>query len=353
MKFTPKSLSVSCAQKSGEKKCPQTSFFLRVLADFQCQSRGPSMPRPLPTFNGFIGQRKRVGLLQRLVDGARATGSALPPLMFVGPSGCGKTSFARATAVAFGTDLCYLLATAKTRPQEIYETLRQVSFGDILFIDEAHSLVRDAQQALYLALDKHKIPAVGEKGKSGQCLESVAEFTLILATNYPGEVRKSLRSRTTPVEFDTYQQSELKAIAQAAVAENINLTAQAAGLIAKTAQGSPRQVRTRLQNLKLFVPAAREYTINHVRDYLNSEGIDVHGLTTMQRNYLTILANSPKQRCGLDHMASKLGVDPKYIRQEIECYLVELNYVEVLSSHVRQLTPRGWELAKTFPEQKE
>jgi Holliday junction DNA helicase RuvB len=265
------------------------------------------------------------------------------------PSGFGKTGFAKALATALGTQMHPVFASASVRPQEIYLALRQMDFGDVLFVDEAHSLERNAQQALYTAVDEYKIPALSENGRPSLATESIAEFTLVLATNQPGQITTALRNRAVPLSFSRYSIRELRAIAkQIASQSNIRLSAQAAGLIAASAQGTPRRVHLLMQVLSLLAPSATEFTLAMVRSCLNYEGIDKHGLTVLQRTYMQRLSEVPKQSCSLNHLAFRLGIDARYVTQEVECYLIETGLIEITSKNSRRLTLLGMELVKQF-----
>jgi len=170
-------------------------------------------------------------------------------------------------------------------------------------------------------------------------------FTLVLATNTPGRILKALTNRAIQLQFQAYSNRELRAIAlHIAKQEGIQISPQAARLIAEAAQGTPRRVFQRVQILRLFAPKAAEYTLRLVRECLASEGIDSYGLTIVQRSYLRILAAVPKQQCVLEHLAVRIGLDARFVREEIEYFLAENGYIEIRSNNARRLTQKGNEL---------
>jgi Holliday junction resolvasome RuvABC ATP-dependent DNA helicase subunit len=232
--------------------------------------------------------------------------------------------------------------------------LQALRFGDIFFIDEAHSLCPDAQQVLYVALDQYKAPTTHKKGLQRDRFVSVASFTLVLATNEPGRLKKSLRSRLERVEFDPYTIPELKAIAQRIAGyEGIELTPQAARRLAEVAQGSPRTVCHRLQTLQYHYPRVTRLGQEHIDNLLDSEGIDHNGLWPYQRHYLAVLAESRHGSCSLERFAVTLGCDTLYIRQEIEPYLVEQGFVEFQSHRGRVITQKGRSMVEYFSVHKD
>jgi Holliday junction DNA helicase RuvB len=303
------------------------------------------MGRQLRTFQDFIGQRRLVRHLERLIWGAQAHGEPVVPLLLIAPSGSGKTEMARAVAAAYGSQLHSLLASRRTQPAHICAVLRELRHGDVFFIDEAHSLGRDPQQVLYLALDEQRIPATPERGGAPIRYESIARFTLALATNEPGALKPAFCRRLVTLEFDPYTARELKAIAEREAADRgISLSPQAAGALAEVAQGSPGRVARLVHNLRHFWPDQTELGTELVRRFLLSEGIDEHGLTPLQRQYLRALAAAPTGRSRLEGLAVRLGCDVRYVRVEIEPYLVEQALVDPHSDRGRMITAKGLNL---------
>jgi len=73
------------------------------------------MARSPKTFNEFIGQRRVVGHLTRLIAGAQELGRPCPSLLLTAPSGFGKTSLACAVAQEYGSTLQMILAGPESR----------------------------------------------------------------------------------------------------------------------------------------------------------------------------------------------------------------------------------------------
>lgn len=310
------------------------------------------MGRPAAAFHRLVGQRRVVGHVRRLIVGAKAHGDSCASMLLTGPTGSGKTTMAAAIAADYGSQFHVLLAGADTKPTAICRVLSELKHGDVFLIDEAHSLSSDAQQVLFLALDQRKIPRLTERGIDRSAFESIAEFTLMLATNLPGRIKQALRSRLTRIEFDPYTQKELKAIAeQIAEAYSINLSPQAANLLATTAQGSPRCIKNRIRDLRHFWSAVKDLTKDHVRTFLDSEGIDEHGFTPHQRAYLKALAAMPNGRCNVERLAVRLGCDTANVRQEVEVYLIEQGLVDPTSRLGRGLTPKGLQIVQSLPHE--
>lgn len=300
------------------------------------------MARPVKRFHEFIGQQPVVEHVQRLIHGAKVCGEACTSLLLVGTAGSGKTSIAKAVAAEYGSDFQTLLAGSDTKPAEICELLREVRHGDVVLIDEAHALGSDAQQILYLALDEWRVPTANGRGVCRSDCESIAKFTLILATNEPGRLKLALRSRLTRIEFAPYTLAELKEIAQSiAQVGGIEISPQAANLLAQVAHGSPRSIARRLANLRHYFPGVTLLSKDHVRTFLASEGLDDDGLSRHQRQYLQHLGQLGDGYGNIERLAIKLGCDAANVRQEIEPLLVERGLVDPTSRRGRRLTDAG------------
>ena len=307
------------------------------------------MARPAATFHQFVGQRRVVGHVQRLIAGAKSAGDPCTSMLLTGPAGSGKSAMAEAIAADYGSQFHVLLAGTDTKPADICRILGQLRHGDVFLVDEIHSLPADAQQIFFVALDQWKMPQLTERGIDRSTFVSIAKFTLIAATNEPGRIKQALRSRLTRIEFDSYNPKELKTIAER-IAESlgISISPQAANLLAATAQGSPRCVKRRILDLRHFWSGVNALTKDHVRAFLDSEGIDEYGLTPHQRKYLIALAGMPKGQCNVERLAIKLGCDVANVRQEVEAYLIEQGYVDPASRLGRGITPTGLEIVQSL-----
>ena len=303
------------------------------------------MPRPPKTFNGFVGQTRITRFIKKLLSGAKLRGDACPSMMFIGKTGHGKTSLAEATVTEYGSDLHLLFSGQDVSPYKICTVLQEVQQTDFVIIDEAHSLKLDTQHILHLAWDKGKIPAVSENQIDRSEFIDIPDFTMILCTNHPGKVNKALRSRLLSVEFDPYNEKELKMIADKIAEERgLAITGQAANLLARVAQGSPRTTQRRMDILFTLCSHDQAINLSHVQELLDEEGIDQHGFSPYQRQYLNHLMENPRGVCSIERLAARIGCGKDYLKLEVEPYLIEQDYVEVFSSRGRKITLKGMNL---------
>jgi Holliday junction DNA helicase RuvB len=260
----------------------------------------------------------------------------------------GKTALATAIAREYGrarpdatiSNFTRILAGARIT-RTIVEKLSALDFGDFLFVDEIHSLDREAQELLNIAIDERRtLACVDDKLDRGQS-QSVAEFTLIGATTEPGKMTHALRSRLIQITLDPYELRELKAIAEKAASDlGLKLTAQAARHLAERSQQTPRSIEGLLRRLAVTRYGVVAVDQQVVRSFLEELGIDERGLEGVQQRYLKTLAAAAGRPTSLTVLESRLGMDPAYLRSDVEPHLLHLGLVEI-GAGGRSLTEKG------------
>lgn len=302
------------------------------------------MARPLPQFNGFVGQSQAVLILKRQIEGGKKLAQPLSNTIFLGPSGVGKTHLARAVAKELGTTL--VIVSGYATLEEVVGKVRELNVGDVLFIDEAHNLAPKVQEAMYAVIDSRRLPEWAAKGVpvpdgSGDDPLAVKPATLILATDRPGELLNAMRKRIAlSIELQYYTPRELKDIVDVLATEKqILLSSQASHRIAKISQGLPRCARHHLEKLQMHFPEAvsQQIGLPELQEYQSDFGISENGLTRLQTEYLIALGH--QGTASIETIAATLGQDVYWVRQELESYLLRLHFVKI--------GPRGRELTST------
>ena len=302
------------------------------------------MPRPIPTWHGFVGQRDIVASLAEHARGAVQKAVTLPHVLLSGQSGVGKTHLARAVSADMQTGFHDHCCDRQTKKIDVAEKLAAVKKGDIVFLDEIHALPADGQEMLYVAIDGLRVPKIDAEKRRlvPNQWTSIPAFTLILATDQPGRLLKALRQR-----FDLcytlaeYSIPELRQIVFNTAAEiNILLTPQAATRLAEAARGIPRLARNRMKSFRVSMPdTSVEITRGMVDRYLRSIGIDDENLTRNDIRYLRELLKRGG-RLSLANLAVLLGTDIRQVQAEIEGYLHHRGWIGI-DSRGRFLTPEG------------
>ena len=294
------------------------------------------MPRRPPKFNEFIGHKKLVDPLRQQLAGAQARNEPLPHLLLIGPSGVGKTKLAEALASESGTGITKVMGHIS--PAKLAAECTGMEKGDFLFIDECHDAKPPVQEMLFRVIDENKVPLPDTK--SSEC--EVKPITLVLATDQPGVLLNALRKRfPNQIRLGYYSVAELREIVdQLATELNLLISPQVAGLIAEVSAGLPRRAKHHLQKLRLHFPDSEQCQIGlpQANEFLRAFGINKQGLGNEEREYLSFLET--EGRASLESLALLLGLDNRFVRQEIEPLLTRKRLVRI-GQRGRELTQKG------------
>ncbi len=307
---------------------------------------------PTTSFHGFVGQVKIVHRLKSYCTGAKAKNTPLLHLLFIGPTGSGKSMLAKATAAEMKTDYRTVFASSGTTRYGLIELARTLKKSDLLFIDEVHALGGECQELLYAFMDGRRAPKIDTERKRivENEWEELQEFTVIAATDRPGEVRQPLVARMQRICFVAYRLDELRQIALNHASKlGMLLTKQAATLIAEAARGNPRQTRKLLDSLHASAKdTSQEVSKGTVNTHLASVlDIDTHNLDGDDRRYLISLRNQGS--LSLANLTVLVSRDADTLQREVEPFLIKLGFLTI-GGHGRRLTPTGLALAKELAQ---
>jgi DNA polymerase III gamma/tau subunit len=194
------------------------------------------------TWNEIVGQTTAVDTLTRKLK----KGELPNAILLDGPSGCGKTTLARILRDKLGvisSDYVEINAAGKNRGIEtikgIQETVNRVPMkgghrGHRMWVfDEAHSLTKDAQQALLKILE-----------------DSPAFAHFVICTTEGNKLLKTIQNRCTVIKIGSIPDNELtELITRVAKQERVKLTADVKGKIVAVAEGSARKALVILEQI--------------------------------------------------------------------------------------------------------
>lgn len=296
--------------------------------------------RPM-TFAEFVGQEHEKHNLQVYVAAARQRDEALDHILFAGPPGLGKTTLAGILANEMGSKLVTVNAPSIKTKGELASLLAGLQKGDILFLDEIHSLNAKIEEVLYPAMEDYRLVVMA--GNTALNIE-LEPFTLIGATTLTGKLQRPLRDRFgVVVEMQLYSEEQLSGIVQTSACK-LGLPCDESGAreLARRARGTPRIANRLLRRVRDF---AQYLNMSHidvgiVREACERVGVDALGLDRTSRRYLQILAEK-QTALGLNTLVSLLGESKETIEEVIEPHLMRLGLMEKTAKG-RMLTRKGY-----------
>lgn len=303
-----------------------------------------------PGLGDVIGNAAAVLQIRTALDAHRARGaSSFPHLILAGPGGTGKTMLAEIIAREIGKPIRLQMGQSLNSPARVADVLLSLKAGDVLFIDEMHGLKPACQEALYRAMEDGVLVTIAKAGKPVSAPIKLPPFTLIGATTDEWGLLPSLLQRFKyRVRLERMSAAELaQAISQRAASRQWSLTAEAAGMIADRAHGTPRLALRLLDGCMDVAIAGGETAIDAMIVQATCEvwQLDNLGLDKIARKYLAHLecAAGPVR---LNVLAMKLDdVSRRTVELRVEPDLVWLGLIDK-SADGRRLTPRGREHLK-------
>jgi Holliday junction DNA helicase RuvB len=284
------------------------------------------------SFASFLGQEESKQILHVSVAAAKSRRDALDHVLLAGPPGLGKTTLSAIIANEVGSRLIIVNAPTIKSKGDLVGLLLNLRKGDILFLDEIHSLHPKVEEVLYPAMEDLRIEVVtGEGAMSAAVSLELEPFTLIGATTREGMLSQPLRDRFgIIVHMKLYTDMELaQIVASNAPKLGIRIGDAAAMAVASRSRGTPRVANRILRRCRDF---AHYYghdviTVQVVERTSEAMGLDRLGLDRVSQHYLQILAERGGP-VGLETLCSLTGQGRDTIEDAVEPHLMRLGLVE-------------------------
>jgi Holliday junction DNA helicase RuvB len=287
----------------------------------------------------FVGQEKARRNLSVFIEAARARKEALDHVLFVGPPGLGKTTLAQIVARELGVNFRATSGPVIVKAGDLAALLTNLEDRDVLFIDEIHRLAPAVEEILYPAMEEYQLDLIIGEGPAARSVRiDLSRFTLIGATTRLGLLTTPLRDRFgIPVRLDFYNDAELELIvSRGARILAAPISKDGAREIARRSRGTPRIAGRLLRRVRDFaaVDGAREITDRIADKALLALEVDAHGLDSLDRRYLSMIAeNFGGGPVGIETISAALSEPRDAIEDIVEPYLIQQGFV--------QRTPRG------------
>jgi len=287
----------------------------------------------------YIGQDKAKEKLEIFIESSLSRKEPLDHVLLQGPPGLGKTTLSTIIANELGVNIRVTSGPAIERPSDLASILTNLSYGDVLFIDEIHRINRSVEEILYSAMEDFVLDIIVGKGPNAQSIRiDLEKFTLIGATTRSGMLSAPLRDRFgVMLSLNLYTAEDLTTIIKrSANILDIEIDDEGAYEVAKRSRGTPRIANRLLKRVRDYAIVKKDHIIDHETSMegLKLLEIDEMGLDPMDKKIvLTMYSNFNGGPVGIDTIAASTGIENVTIEDVYEPYLLQIGFLT--------RTPRG------------
>lgn len=287
----------------------------------------------------YIGQDKVKEKLEIFIESSLSRKEPLDHVLLQGPPGLGKTTLSTIIANELGVNIRVTSGPAIERPSDLASILTNLSYGDVLFIDEIHRINRSVEEILYSAMEDFVLDIIVGKGPNAQSIRiDLEKFTLIGATTRSGMLSAPLRDRFgVMLSLNLYTAEDLTTIIKrSANILDIEIDDKGAYEIAKRSRGTPRIANRLLKRVRDYAIVKKDHIIDHETSMegLKLLEIDEMGLDPMDKKIvLTMYISFNGGPVGIDTIAASTGIENVTIEDVYEPYLLQIGFLT--------RTPRG------------
>ena len=291
-------------------------------------------------FDQVIGQNEVKEYLKHKIVAFKKTRKSLSHTLFLGFSGVGKTTRANVVANEMGVKFHQVMATRIKTFADLYNIIKNIEEGDVVFIDEIHALSEKMQEHLYGIMEDFTC-TIEDKNLNRQIQRKIPQFTLIGATTHSGLLKAPLLSRFH--YKPTLQPYSLEDLTKMIITAgeriyNIEVPFDVANRLAMLSRRTARIAYNLLHSLMVLAEAETPgkvlpsmLTMKLVNKMLKFEQLDpIIGLDIPSRKYLIELIKEDGF-LGADTLARMINEQEITVRSMIEPFLlsnIELKYME-------------------------
>jgi Holliday junction resolvasome RuvABC ATP-dependent DNA helicase subunit len=290
----------------------------------------------LPGLSNFIGQSMAIKQINLAIASAHSRGTRLDhTLLASGLAGIGKSTLARHIAYEMGVGI--VECSGRISAEDVMRLAVPMRDGDILFIDECHSIGKGNSSAWILPLlqDGHILTPSGPV--------EIADITIVAATTDQGKLSEAILSRfVVKPRLVHYELDEAAAIVEQFAEKMmlVNLSLDDCERIAEAANLNPRKI-------KALVSVARDlnavYGTVDMDELFDLTGVTPDGLDEDAQGYLRALSGCTNYQASKNTLSAILS-EPSGL-DHIEKDLLGKGLIEVFTKG-RKLTAAGVQRTK-------
>lgn len=286
------------------------------------------------SFDDYLGQKELKEKLSIYCTAAKMRKEPLDHLLFFGPPGVGKTTLSQIMAHVMEVGIKICSGPMMERTGDLVAILSSLEPREILFIDEIHRMSSAVEEVLYTAMEQFRVDVIIGQGAGAKSINlPINPFTLIGATTKSGMISAPLHSRFGIIErLDFYNDQDLAHIVkQNAQFIAIEISDDAATLVAQCARGTPRIAKKLLRRVRDFAQVQNKSSVDKAfaSQVLSYLGIDADGLSKIDILLLKkIVEDFNGGPVGLETLASIIGEDKETIETIYEPFLMRKGYLE-------------------------
>ncbi len=298
------------------------------------------------SFSTFIGQEKLVQTLKVIIKSSQEQKIYPDHMLFYGPPGLGKTTLAQLISIYSNRRIIFVQGSLLVLRSDILAIFANIVEGDVVFIDEIHSINKNLEELIYSALEDSVIDiSIGPEGDKKIVRMKIQPFTLIGATTNISKISRPIKDRFGLVsKLEKYNDIELaKIINNSAKLLNCIITKEQTSKIAIYSNGTPRIANRLLKRIIDFAYFYNEGIITNDIIFKTFSYLSLfrYGLSSLHIEYMKLLEEVFESKAAsLDAIMSILNESKDVIVNHIESSLLSLKLISKTSKG-RKLTPEG------------
>ncbi|SYV97602.1 Holliday junction branch migration DNA helicase RuvB [Mycoplasmopsis edwardii] len=297
-------------------------------------------------FNDFIGQKNLIKTLKAMMQSSSQQNKTLSHLLFYGSPGMGKTTLVTLIGNELGKKVHFIQGANIEKKSDLINVLSVINQGDIVFIDEIHSINKGVIEFLYGAMEDFVFDLIiGVEGNSRAMRMKIKEFTLIGATTKLNEIAQPLKDRFGYIaRLIGYNEDEIaKILTNTAKRLKIVLDDSCIRQIVSYSRKTPRIANHLLQRVNDFAISLNHGIISPQIIKKTFKYMDLYefGLTKDHIEYLYILKESFYEKyASLLTITGLVSFSKETILLEIEPILIYYGLIEK-TSRGRRISSKG------------